>query len=76
MWMSVCVESGVALSLPIDTRIVDAISLTATIYSTLIMAEGENDWIIEDSEGEDQLSSSQPGRGPTSLLLPGAHIPG
>ena len=40
------------------------------------MAEGENDWIIEDSEEEDQLSSSQhDGHRPTPPLLPGAHIP-
>jgi hypothetical protein len=41
------------------------------------MAEGENDWIIDDSEEEDQLSSSQPdGHRPTFPLLPGAHVPG
>jgi hypothetical protein len=41
------------------------------------MAEGENDWIIEDSEEEDQLSSSQldgPSRRPATPLLPGAHF--
>lgn len=40
------------------------------------MAEGENNWIIEDSEEEDQLSSSQlDGHRSTSPLLPGAHVP-
>ena len=40
------------------------------------MAEGENDWIIEDSEEEDQLSSSQLDcQRSTSPLLPGAHVP-
>lgn len=42
------------------------------------MAEGENDWIIEDSEEEDQLASSQPNGyrdRSTSPLLPGAHVP-
>ena len=39
------------------------------------MAEGDNDWIIEDSEEEDQLSSSQLDGRPTPPLLPGAHIP-
>jgi len=39
------------------------------------MAEGENDWIIEDSEEEDQLSSSQlGGHRSTSPLPPGAHV--
>jgi hypothetical protein len=39
-----------------------------------MMAEGENDWIIEDSEEDDQLSSSQlDGHRSTSSLLPGAH---
>lgn len=45
--------------------------------SALIMAEGENDWIIEDSEEEDQLSSSQHvGHRPTSPLPPGERFPG
>ena len=39
------------------------------------MAEGENDWIIEDSEEEDQLSSPQlDGHHYTSPLLPGASL--
>ncbi len=41
------------------------------------MAEGENDWLIEDSEEEDQLGSSQLNdHRSTSPLLPGAHLPG
>ncbi len=40
------------------------------------MAEGENDWMIEDSEEEDQLGSPQlDDNRSTSTLLSGAHRP-
>lgn len=40
------------------------------------MAEEKNEWVIEDSEEEDQLGSSQlDGRRSADPLLPGAHPP-
>jgi hypothetical protein len=40
------------------------------------MVGGENDWVIEGSEEEDQLGSSGlDGHRSTSPLVPGAHLP-
>jgi hypothetical protein len=40
------------------------------------MAGGENDWIIEDSEEEDQLCTSEiDGHPSASPIPPGAHPP-
>lgn len=40
------------------------------------MAEGNKDWIIDDSEEEDQLCSPElNGHHSASLVLPGAHLP-
>ena len=41
--------------------------------SVVIMAEEKNEWVIEDSEEEDQLGSSQLDGHPP--VLPGAHPP-
>lgn len=40
------------------------------------MVDGQNDWIIGDSEGEEELRSSElHDRRPVSPVLPGAHPP-
>lgn len=49
-------------------------TLSLSLSSALIMVGAENDWVIEGSEEEDQLGSSErDGHRSTPLLDPGAH---